>query len=193
MKKLINISMIIAMTLFTGFLLIPTRELASLVKAVVTVDSSINEADIIIVYAGGSGRRIKHAAELARAGYASNILILGTSGEKEFATSILNSWFKDQKVKVLFSSEPLPDTDTSAEFAAAYLEETGSKRAIMVSDDWHLRRISLLMKNYSSSNDGIMYSHPSTQLTKWWDKDDKISLVVKECAKVAYCCMMLIV
>lgn len=197
MKKLIKIIPLITLVtlvLVTGTIaFLPNRNIANLVKGIVTVDNSINEADVIIVYGGGSGRRIKHAAELARAGYASTILVIGTSGEKEFATSILSSWFENQKVEVLLSNESYPDTDTSAEFAAAYLAETGSKKAIMVSDDWHLRRISLLMKNYSTSENRIMYSHPSTQLVKWWDKDDKVSLIANECAKVAYCCMMLIV
>jgi uncharacterized SAM-binding protein YcdF (DUF218 family) len=194
MNKLIKIITIIALALITGMIAsMSNRDIATIVKGIVTVDDSINEADVIIVYGGGSGRRFKHAAELARAGYASTILVIGTSGEKEFATSIFSSWFKDQEVKVLLAKESYPDTDTSAQFAAAYLEETGAKRAIMVSDDWHLRRISLLMKNYLSSDRALMYSHPASQLVKWWNSDDKVSLIAKECAKVAYCSMMLIV
>lgn len=168
-------------------------DLDAIVMSVVSVEGPINKADMIIVYGGGSGRRIAHAAELAEAGYSENILILGTKGEMEFAASILSPWLTGRNINLLLPGKELPDTFASAVFAADYIEKAGIQNALIVSDDWHLRRVSLLMKDKTPVETNLMFSHPQSQMTNWWKHVGATAMLAKECAKVAICTIMTIV
>ena len=184
---------IITLLIISGMTSCPSlTELADRIPAILSVSSQTHSADIVVVFAGGGGKRIRHAASLVESGLAKRILILGTEPEKECALSILNEWFPSKSVDILLPQCPLPNTDTSAQFACSLLSETSMKSAIIVSDQWHLRRISLLMARYGSkSNLRLGYSAPrSDTTTPWWKNVRQSWNVSTECIKLAGCAIM---
>lgn len=144
-------------------------------------------ADVVVVFAGGGGSRVEHAARLVEAGFARRIMILGTAPEKECAVSLLRRWFPDGGAEVILPRVELPDTDTSARFAARWLEARGLRRALIVSSDWHLRRIRLLMGRYGSwtGAPALRFCAPATAAPSSPAEDAaRTRVAIAECVKL---------
>ena len=187
---------IITLLIISGMSSCPSiTELADRIPALLSVSTQTQKADVVVVFAGGGGKRIRHAATLVEAGLAKSILILGTEPEKECALSILDKWFPGNSVDILLPECALPNTKTSAQFACKLLSQSSMNSAIVVSDQWHLRRISLLMKQYGGSScSHLAYSAPvKPTTTPWWKNVDETWNVSTECIKLAGCAIMSLV
>ena len=182
--------LIIALLVASGFTSMPgLTEIADKLPNALSVSSKSAAAEVIVVFAGGGGKRVRHAAALAEAGYAKRILILGTNPEKECALSILDGWFPEKNVEILLPECALPNTDTSAKFACSLLTQSKMDKAIIVSDEWHLRRISLLMARYGNIAQ-LGYSAPTTSSRPWWVDVRQTKNISTECIKLAGCAIM---
>ena len=154
-------------------------------------NSRLQRSEVIIVFAGGGGERIKHAAKLAESGLGKRILILGTEAEKNCALSILKPWFPEEKVSLIIPKRSVKDTHASALQACRFLLQSKWSKGIVVSDSWHLRRIKLLMEHYyTGAKKSLSYSGVSHRSKDWKKSKKRRALMSSECAKLAACAIM---
>lgn len=104
------------------------------------------QADAIIVLSGGQGR-VEKAAELYKAGYAPYIIL---SNSKESASSsgdmlqtALNLGIPQDAI---YTENAAESTYQNAEFTLPIMKEHDFQSAIVVSSEFHMRRIKLLFE-----------------------------------------------
>lgn len=140
-----------------------------------TLTQPPKQADAIIVLSGGKGR-IEKAAELYKAGYAPYIIL---SNSKESASSsgdmlqtALNLGIPQD---VIYTENAAESTYQNAEFTLPIMKEHDFQSAIVVSSDFHMRRVKLLFDRvYKKSEIELTYiGSASGYNAKFWWSDRK--------------------
>lgn len=129
------------------------------------------QADAIIVLSGGQGR-VEKAAELYNAGYAPYIIL---SNAKESASSsgdmlqtVLNLGIPPD---VIYTENAAESTYQNADFTLPIMKEHTFQSAIVVSSEFHMRRVKLLFDSvYKKSDIELTYvgSASGYNAKRWW-------------------------
>lgn len=130
------------------------------------LSQSPQQADTIIVLSGGQGR-VEKAAELYQAGFASSLIL--TNGLESKMLSIATSSGIPQDA-ILLENAAL-STYQNAEYTLPIMKEHGYTSAIVVSSDFHMRRVKLLFDRvYKGSGIELTYvsSETSYNASRWW-------------------------
>jgi uncharacterized SAM-binding protein YcdF (DUF218 family) len=147
------------------------RELGSyLVKA-----DQPEKADIALVLAGdGEGNRILKAAQLARRGYVSKVLVSGPSGlygqyECDLAIPFAIKSGYPASYFVHFENDAL-STKEEAHDAIARLRQMGIHRVLLVTSDYHTRRAGKIFRTAAPDLKFIVVAAPDKYFTPngWW-------------------------
>lgn len=135
------------------------------------LSESPKQADVIIVLSGGQGR-VEKAAELYKAGYALYIIL---SNAKESASSsgdmlqtALNLGIPQDAIH---TENAAKSTYQNAEFTLPIMKEHDLKSAIVVSSEFHMRRVKLLFERvYKKSDIELTYvgSTSGYNAKRWW-------------------------
>lgn len=128
-------------------------------------------SDAIIVLSGGQGR-VEKAAELYKAGYAPYIIL---SNAKESASSsgdmlqtVLNLGIPPD---VIYTENAAESTYQNADFTLPIMKEHAFQSAIVVSSEFHMRRVKLLFDRvYKKSEIELTYlgSLSGYNSKRWW-------------------------
>lgn len=133
-------------------------------------------ADVIIVLSGGRGR-VEKAAELYKDGYAP-YLLFSNSNESTSASGdmVQTTLALGIPQEVIFTESVALSTYENAEFTLPIMKEHGFESAIVVSSDFHMRRVKILFDRvYKKSNIELTYvgSDSGYNAKRWWS-DGKI-------------------
>ncbi|OKP87583.1 YdcF family protein [Paenibacillus sp. P32E] len=143
---------------------------------VLILHQSPQQADVIIVLSGGVGR-IENAAELYKSGYAPYVLlsnskeISSTSGDM-LQTALALGIPED----AILSENAALSTYQNAELTLPIMKQHGFTSAIVVSSEFHMRRVKLLFDHvYKKSGIELTYigSDSGYNANYWWS--DKYS------------------
>jgi uncharacterized SAM-binding protein YcdF (DUF218 family) len=140
-----------------------------------TLTEHPQQADVIIVLSGGQGR-VEKAVELYKAGYAPYIIL---SNAKE-STSRLGNMLQTAldlgiPQDAIYSEDEAKSTYQNAEFTLPIMKKHDFKSAIVVSSEFHMRRVKLLFDRvYKKSGIELTYvESPSGYNSKRWWSDRK--------------------
>ena len=129
------------------------------------------QADVIIVLSGGAGR-VEKATELYKDGYAPYLLL---SNSKEIASSVgdmrRTALALGIPEDVILTENAASSTYQNAEFTLPIMREHSFGSAIVVSSDFHMRRVKLLFDRiYKKSNIELTYMGSSSRYKakRWW-------------------------
>lgn len=101
------------------------------------VEGGARHADAIVVLGGDSANRVFRALDLYKAGSAPKILISGTGDCFHVRDLFLLAGVSSNALLIECRSR---NTRENAEFSVRLMEESGMKRAIVVTSWWHSRR-----------------------------------------------------
>ncbi|MDO8141982.1 MAG: YdcF family protein [Candidatus Brocadiales bacterium] len=171
-------------------------------KFLIVTDSQ-KSGDAIVVLGGGLGvRRVIHAVKLYEKGIAPIIILTGQ--EMEFDG--IKVRFKDIKLTepkfagmlaklygipedILFLEERSHNTYEDAKYVKEYLLKTGLHSAIIVSDPFHMRRVSMIFKKvFKGTSVSLTFSAADDSefpLGSLWSPG-KIRYVLSEYVKIVY-------
>ncbi|OZQ61796.1 hypothetical protein CA600_24190 [Paenibacillus sp. VTT E-133280] len=163
--KLINRRVIIficLLLLITGF--VTAGRFLSLTE-------SPKQADVIIVLSGGQGR-VEKAVELYKSGYAPYIILSNakeiTSRSGDMLQTALNLGIPQDAI---YTENAAESTYQNAEFTLPIMKEHDLQSAIVVSSDFHMRRVKLLYDRvYKKSEIELTYVGSSSgyNAKRWW-------------------------
>lgn len=129
------------------------------------------QADAIIVLSGGQGR-VEKALELYNAGYAPYIILSNAkesmSQSGDMLQTALNLGISQD---VIFAESAAESTYQNAEFTLPIMKKHDFQSAIVVSSDFHMRRVKLLFDRvYKKSDIELTYvgSVSGYNAKRWW-------------------------
>jgi uncharacterized SAM-binding protein YcdF (DUF218 family) len=133
------------------------------------------KADIALVLAGdGEGNRILKAAQLARRGFVSKVLVSGPSGvygqyECDLAIPFAVKSGYPASYFVHFENDAL-STQEEARAATARLRQMGMHKVLLVTSDYHTRRAGKIFRAAAPDLKFIVVAAPDKYFTAngWW-------------------------
>ncbi|NUU59615.1 YdcF family protein [Paenibacillus agri] len=136
-----------------------------------TLTQPAKQTEVIVVLSGGSGR-LEEAARLYKAGYAPYMIL---SNAKESA-SAAGDMFKNALAlgipqEAILTENEARSTYQNAEFTLPIMKEHGFTSAIVVSSDFHMRRVKILFDRvYKKSGIELTYigSDSGYHARRWW-------------------------
>lgn len=131
-------------------------------RSLLVVESSIPQADAIVVLGGESQARPVAAARLYREGVAARVFIIGTGDHETNRRALLKGGVPPDRITIETKSKT---TLENAEFAKPLLEASGVRRALLVTSSFHARRaLATFQQRIPDVEFGI-----ATSRISWWD------------------------
>jgi uncharacterized SAM-binding protein YcdF (DUF218 family) len=135
------------------------------------------KADIALVLAGdGNGNRILTAAQLARRGYVSKVLVSGPSGIYGYYECDLAIPFAVKagypESYFLHLENDARSTQQEAKDAVARLRQLGAHKVLLVTSDYHTRRAGKIYRTTAPDLQFVVVAAPDVSFTPdgWWHK-----------------------
>ncbi|MEK5435779.1 MULTISPECIES: YdcF family protein [Paenibacillus] len=146
-----------------------------------------NQADVIIVLSGGQDR-VEKAAELYKSGYAPYIILSNakesTSSSGDMLQTALNLGIPQEAI---YTENAASSTYQNAEFTLPIMKEHDFKSTIVVSSDFHMRRVKLLFDRvYKKSDIELTYvgSVSGYNAKRWWSDRKSTETTFNEYVKM---------
>jgi uncharacterized SAM-binding protein YcdF (DUF218 family) len=157
----------------------------------------LQPADAIIVLAGNSPYRVQHAVELYRAGWAPKVLI---SNEVVLSHGVEATWVQLRAAGLVHldlpddAIVPLEEIAQSTHHEALESRDLmlarGWKRAILVTDPFHMRRALWAFRGVWQPAGLSVIASPAEDskynLTEWWRDPNKARRLIQEYVKYPY-------
>ena len=144
------------------------------------VDEEPREADVIIVLSGDEGR-VEKAVELYKAGY-SEYIILTRANEK--GTLVIDAIQSGVPRSALIIEDDASSTYTNATFSKEIMEQRGFRSAIVISSDYHTRRVKLTFDRVFRGSDMELTFVPAESKhfsrERWWNTGRSVQITLKE-------------
>ncbi len=151
---------------------------------------SPQKADIALVLAGdGDGNRILTAAQLARRGYVSRILVSGPSGEYGHFECDLAIPFAVKagypESYFLHFENDARSTREEARDAIVRLRELGARKILIVTSNYHTRRSGRIYRAAAPDLTFVVVAAPDSKFTPdgWWHSREAEKIVFMEWSK----------
>ena len=151
---------------------------------------SPQKADVALVLAGdGDGNRILTAAQLARRGYVSRILVSGPSGEYGHYECDLAIPFAVKagypESYFLHFENHAKSTKEEARDAIVRLRELGARKVLIVTSNYHTRRSAKIYRSAAPDLTFVVVAAPDTNFTPdgWWHDREAEKVVFMEWSK----------
>lgn len=148
---------------------------------------SPQKADVIIVLSGGAGR-VEKAAELYKEGYAPKMILSNVNG---YAGSVGNLFDTALECNVskndIITEDFARSTYENAEYTLTIMDEYNYNSAIIVSSDFHMRRVKFNFDRfYGNSGIRLIYVSSKTNFnaSRWWIDSFSRGLVFEEYSKM---------
>jgi uncharacterized SAM-binding protein YcdF (DUF218 family) len=152
-----------------------------------TLTQPPKQSDVIIVLSGGQGR-VEKAVELYKAGYAPYIILSNanelTSSSGDMLQTALNLGIPQD---VIYTENAADSTYQNAEFTLPIMKEYNFKSAIVVSSEFHMRRVKLLFDRvYKKSDIELTYVGAASgyNAKRWWSDQKSRETTFNEYVKM---------
>lgn len=156
-----------------------------------TIDEKPQKSDVIIVLSGDNGDRTIQGVNLFGAGYAPNMIMSGGLVYHKIAMSelmLIHAVEMGVPADVIIAESHSESTYQNAIFTKDIMNRHGFKSAIIVSSDYHMRRVKLIFDRvYKDSGIVISYSSaddPLFEPNRWWANNKSIMYIINEYVKL---------
>ncbi len=156
------------------------------------LDQAPIRSDVIIVLGGGPVHRVQTAAQLCQRGYAPKLLFTGGSpcGDQESQAQTMARQAEPMgiaRAAMLLEDRSL-STLENAQRTLPVLLEHNMTTALIVSSDYHMRRVAMLFNRvYRGHGIHLTYvaaSDPAFSRPRWWSTAPSRRLTISEYAKL---------
>ncbi|KJS66648.1 MAG: hypothetical protein JL50_01800 [Peptococcaceae bacterium BICA1-7] len=176
-RKSIKLVLLLLLFIFLGFIFFAGQFLV--------IDQAPEKADVIIVL-GGANYRVKYGSWLYNNGYANLLIYSGVRGEN--AIKMANQLGVPQSA--IIYEQQAESTYENALFSKDIMIQKGFNSAIVVSSDWHMRRVKLTYEKefYDMGNIKLYYcasNDPDFDSKLWWINKKSFKYTVTEYIKLA--------
>ncbi|WP_339281345.1 YdcF family protein [Paenibacillus sp. FSL H8-0282] len=140
-----------------------------------TYTQSPNASDTIIILSGGAGR-VEEGAALYNEGYASSILLSNAKeSNSRFGDMLQTALTQGIPASIILTENDALSTYQNALYTLSIMQLHGFNSAIVVSSDFHMRRVKLIFDRvYKKSGIELTYvGSPSGYNAKRWWSDRK--------------------
>lgn len=148
-----------------------------------TINSAPTKSDAIILLTGGDIERIQKALELFTAGYAP-LIIVSNGLEDGYSPFLIELGIPESNI---INETKADSTSTNAKYTSEIMKENKLKSAIVVSSDYHMRRVKLNFDR-SFANTGIQLSYSSAptpyNASHWYRNKTDIMTTINEYVKI---------
>jgi uncharacterized SAM-binding protein YcdF (DUF218 family) len=158
-----------------------------LIGRFLVVNEAPKKTDVIILLSGDVGRMEK-AIELMNEGYADRIIVTRTDGHgygEIRLSSLIRSGVSESAIIPEYQAT---STYTNAVYSKSLMEQYGFKSALVVSSNYHMRRVSYTFnKVYNHSGIDLTYvDAPSVNFDPvyWWSKRKYVNYTISEYIKL---------
>lgn len=145
------------------------------------------EVDVIIVLSGGNGR-IEKAVELYKKGFAPRVVISNSSqllgDNKDMTQTAILLGIPE---KAIIEEKYAQSTMENAELTHSILRKNGYASAIVISSDFHMRRVKYLFnREFRNSKVALTYvgANSTYRASKWWANRDNWNITINEYIKL---------
>jgi len=155
------------------------------------VDEKIQKSDAIIVLSGDKGERVEKAAELYHQGYGKYFVISGGITYNDVTAAQL---MKDHALqlgipeKAIVLEDRADSTYENAEFTRQIIKSYPIHSAIVVSSNFHMKRVKMIFdRDFKSSKIKLYYASaedPHFDETRWWSNNKSIMITITEYLKM---------
>ncbi|MDT3428872.1 uncharacterized SAM-binding protein YcdF (DUF218 family) [Paenibacillus forsythiae] len=156
--------------------------------AFLAINQSPQEVDVIIVLSGEDGR-VEKAVELYRDGYAPNIILSNaTESAGELGNMLQAALALGVDREDIITENSARSTYQNAENTLPIMKNRGFVSAIIVSSDYHMRRVRFNFgRCYKGSGIKLIYIGASSKYraNRWWADHYSIETTFNEYVKVA--------
>lgn len=173
--------------LITGFFILGAGLLAAFfINAgyYLLIEEKPKKSDAVIVLSPGT-ERIEEGVRLWKEGYADELILSRANTGTFTEQQAIQLGVPQENV---IAEEEAYSTYTNAIYTEELLKERDIKSAIIVTNDYHMRRTKFIFeKIYCDSNISLSYATvPSRyQFTAWWDDEESKRMLWKEYVKLA--------
>lgn len=142
------------------------------------------DSDVIIVLGGGDQGRVDKAAELYQSGYADTV-VMTPVGDRFTSDELISvgRHYGIDKSDILVEEEST-STHTNAEQSIKIMEDEGFDSALVVTNDYHIKRSKLA---FDRLNDGDMTFHYINAMNlsgeRWYERENSGSIWLNEFVK----------
>ncbi|MGQ0571575.1 MAG: YdcF family protein [Armatimonadota bacterium] len=185
-------AVLLVVVLAAGVVAITRYPLLTAIGRFLIVQDALGRAGVIVVLSGGvRDERVRQAAELYHAGYASRVML---SGGEAMAGLPVSDLLKNQALKhripgsaLLFESGST-STAEQARYLRPILEREGFRRAIVVTSSYHSRRTRYLFRSVFAGSPVEIRVYPVQgdifSPIEWWTRDWDTEEVILEYIKL---------
>jgi uncharacterized SAM-binding protein YcdF (DUF218 family) len=155
------------------------------------VDEKIQKSDAIIVLSGDKGERVEKAAELYHQGYGKYFVISGGIIYNDVTAAQL---MKDHALqlgvpeKAIVLEDRADSTYENAEFTRQIIKSYPIHSAIVVSSDFHMKRVKMIFdRDFKASKIKLYYASakdPHFDEMRWWSNNKSIMITITEYLKM---------
>ncbi|SMQ83795.1 DUF218 domain-containing protein [Bacillus sp. OV166] len=145
------------------------------------INEEPKKVDVIVVLSGGEGR-LEKGIELYKLGYARKLIVSNGLAD--------NLWGKAVSLlprNSLVLEDKADSTYESAVYVQKIMKKYNYRSAILVSSDFHMRRVKYnFNKVYKSSNNELIYVSSDTSYDPkvWWMNKHNIGITISEYVKI---------
>ena len=164
---------------------------------VLVVHDPLAPSDVIVVLAGNSPYRARHAEALYAQGLAPRVII---SNEPLSSHGVQTTWLELRQVGLVHLTipddaiVPIPEVSDStyeeAQHSRDIMQAHGWHTAILVTDPFHMRRATLTFRQAFDSAGLTVAASPADEgkngVDNWWTDRNAIMRVAQEYVKLAY-------
>ena len=157
----------------------------------------LGPSDVIVVLAGNSPFRARHAETLYARGFAPHVII---SNEPLSSHGVQTTWLELRRVGLVRLAipddaiEPIPEISDSTYEEALHsrdiMQAHGWRTAILVTDPFHMRRASLTFRQVFDAAGLVVLASPADGskygVDNWWTDRNAIMRVGQEYLKLGY-------
>lgn len=152
-----------------------------------TLTEPDKKADAIIILSGGQGR-VEKGVELYQAGYAPYIILSNSTESTSRSGDMLQTALAlGVPEDVIFTESAAESTYQNAELTLSILKEHDFESAIVVSSEFHMRRVKLLFDRvYRKSEIELTYVGSSSGYNdaRWWSDRNSRETTLNEYVKM---------
>jgi len=155
------------------------------------INEQPQKADVIVILAGDRGYRTERGAELFQAGYAPYIIVSGGPIYNNITAADL---MMNHAVELGIPAEAIikesyaDSTYQNAVYTKEIMEQRGFKSVIIVSSDFHMRRVKMVFERVFKDTDiELIYcaaKDPTFDPDHWWSSNKSIMNTFNEYVKL---------
>ncbi|NJJ41646.1 YdcF family protein [Paenibacillus apii] len=151
------------------------------------VSDHLRRVDVIIVLSGGEGR-VEKAAQLYKAGYSPFLILTNSKGHSsKFGNMIETALALGIPAKAILTEDRALSTYENAKFTLPLMKEQHFSSAIVVSSDFHMRRVKFIFNQfYKKTGIDLIYAGAVSGYNekRWWSDPYSREITITEYTKM---------